>query len=224
MTKNQGELLRFLGEYRMKHGNSPTLREIASGIDVSDNKSALGIIKNLIKQGYLTKDEKKSRSILLTDKAITHIGLNVFTTDYKKILNPSDAYLKSPKLFDVKGVSVSMPTRDTTRRYLGKNIDTSGSSLNDIQSIVEIAVNFVLSNFSNGTLTSQREKTILGSSFYLYFSKILENTSFPEKFSWSLILIFLSTFCISTLGKDIISISTSIVYVFVIFVILKLSK
>ena len=64
MTKNQENLIRFIADYRVKYGTSPTLQEMVVGIHVSDHKSVSGIISALTKQGFLEKGKQKTRSIL----------------------------------------------------------------------------------------------------------------------------------------------------------------
>jgi hypothetical protein len=75
MTKNQENLIRFIADYRIKYGDSPTLQEMVVGINVSDHKSISGIVSALIKQEFLERSKQKTRSILLTDKAFELLGI-----------------------------------------------------------------------------------------------------------------------------------------------------
>jgi len=111
MTENQKKLLQFVSSYRLKYANSPTLREIAAGIGVFDNKSVLGIITALLNYGYLKKENKKSRSILLTDKALNFLGVYSFPIQYQEWVSPLNQLWQSEK-FIKNSITVSLPAFD----------------------------------------------------------------------------------------------------------------
>ncbi|MFH0750046.1 MAG: hypothetical protein V1917_04015 [Candidatus Gottesmanbacteria bacterium] len=128
MTDNQRNLLQFINGYRVEYGSSPTLREMVSGINVSDNKSILGIIAALTKQGYLRKGIQKTRSILLTDKALDLLGVSSFPMQYRIGSLPQHEF-KQPTEF-INCVTVSSPTSDNNG-YNVSMIKTDGTNINN---------------------------------------------------------------------------------------------
>lgn len=131
MTKNQENLIRFIANYRIKYGASPTLREMVVGIHVSDHKSVSGIIFALIKQGFLEKGKQKNRSILLTDSAFELLEIPLFHRQQLKEFNYS--YRQMSPASD--GV-VTSPIPD----YVGhgeQSIKTDGTNLtNNLRAVV----------------------------------------------------------------------------------------
>lgn len=222
MTKNQHKLLLFISNYRLKHDNSPTFKEMVDGIGVSDNKSLLGVIDNLISQGFLIKDSRKSRSVFLTDKAIRYLGLTPLPINYKKYQNsrPSDS-LKLPNKVPINSVTVTLPSDNNA--YLGKGLNTNGTTLNEVKSIVEAAVSLTLSNYTNGTYPKDSKSEIINGIASL-LSKMLNSGRFAEKLEWATLLIILSGFSVLILGKNIFAIETAIIYIFIIFIINNLPK
>lgn len=131
MTKNQENLIRFIADYRVKYGASPTLQEMVVGIHVSDHKSVSGIISALTKQGFLEKGRQKTRSILLTDKAFELLGIPLFRRQQLEEFNYSYRQM-SPASSGV----VTSPAPD----YVGhgeQSIKTDGTNLtNDLRTVV----------------------------------------------------------------------------------------
>lgn len=131
MTKNQENLIRFIADYRVKYGTSPTLQEMVVGIHVSDHKSVSGIISALTKQGFLEKGRQKTRSILLTDKAFELLGIPLFRRQQLEEFNYSYRQM-SPASSSV----VTSPAPD----YVGhgeQSIKTDGTNLtNDLRTVV----------------------------------------------------------------------------------------
>ncbi len=131
MTKNQENLIRFIADYRVKYGASPTLQEMVVGIHVSDHKSVSGIISALTKQGFLEKGKQKTRSILLTDKAFELLGIPLFRRQQLEEFN----YSYRQMLPASSGV-VTSPAPD----YVGhgeQSIKTDGTNLtNDLRTVV----------------------------------------------------------------------------------------
>lgn len=63
---DQRHLLAFIQDYRLEHGFSPTIKEIAVGIDLS--KSATYVrLKALKEEGYVNFQSGMSRTIVLTE-------------------------------------------------------------------------------------------------------------------------------------------------------------
>ena len=131
MTKNQENLIRFIADYRVKYGASPTLQEMVVGIHVSDHKSVSGIISALTKQGFLEKGKQKTRSILLTDKAFELLGIPLFRRQQLEEFNYSYRQMSLAS----SGV-VTSPAPD----YVGhgeQSIKTDGTNLtNDLRAVV----------------------------------------------------------------------------------------
>ncbi len=135
MTKNQENLIRFIADYRVKYGASPTLQEMVAGIHVSDHKSVSGIISALTKQGFLEKGKQKTRSILLTDKAFELLGIPLFRRQQLEEFNYSFRQM-SPASSGL----ITSPTPDYIRhgeQSIKTDIKTDGTNLtNDLRTVV----------------------------------------------------------------------------------------
>ena len=131
MTKNQENLIRFIADYRVKYGASPTLQEMVMGIHVSDHKSVSGIISALTKQGFLEKGRQKTRSILLTDKAFELLGIPLFRRQQLEEFNYCHR-----QMWPASSGVVTSPAPD----YVGhgeQSIKTDGTNLtNDLRTVV----------------------------------------------------------------------------------------
>ena len=57
LTEKQEGVLKFIEEYQMEHGSSPTLREMREAFGVSSDNSILKHLKALEEKGYITKDD-----------------------------------------------------------------------------------------------------------------------------------------------------------------------
>jgi len=57
LTEKQEAVLRFIEEYQMAHGKSPTLREMREHFNVSSDNSILKHLKGLCEKGFLEKDD-----------------------------------------------------------------------------------------------------------------------------------------------------------------------
>jgi len=57
MTEKQEAVLKYIESYQMKHGKSPTLREMREHFGVSSDNSILKHLKALQEKGYLKKDD-----------------------------------------------------------------------------------------------------------------------------------------------------------------------
>ncbi len=140
MTKNQENLIRFIADYRVKYGTSPTLQEMVNGIHVSDHKSISGIISALIKQGFLEKGKQRIRSILLTDKAFEFLGIPLFRRQRIEEFNYSYRQI-SPA-----GSGVVISSAPDYVGYGEQAIKTDGTNLtNDLRTIVGNTVSNIAS-------------------------------------------------------------------------------
>lgn len=57
LTEKQEAVLKFIEDYQMEHGSSPTLREMREYFGVSSDNSILKHIKALEEKGYIQKDD-----------------------------------------------------------------------------------------------------------------------------------------------------------------------
>lgn len=69
ITANQRSLLQLVAKYWTEHGERPTLRHIVSTLNLAGNKSAVSMIRSLVKKGYLIEAATVTESLRLTDKA-----------------------------------------------------------------------------------------------------------------------------------------------------------
>lgn len=135
MTENQAKLLYFIFKYRGQYGTAPTLREMVRELGVSDNKSVLGIIEALAKQGYLQREKKKSRSVLLTDNAQKFLNEYLLPFQYQSGPTAADQ-LRQPAELARTDVAVLSPTSESLS-YKESAIKTNGTNLgNDLRAVV----------------------------------------------------------------------------------------
>jgi repressor LexA len=57
LTEKQESVLKFIEKYQLKHGSSPTLREMREHFNVSSDNSILKHLKALEEKGYISKDD-----------------------------------------------------------------------------------------------------------------------------------------------------------------------
>jgi repressor LexA len=57
LTEKQEAVLKFIEEYQLEHGSSPTLREMREFFGVSSDNSILKHVKALEEKGYISKDD-----------------------------------------------------------------------------------------------------------------------------------------------------------------------
>ena len=189
LTKNQARLLHYISVYRLRYGSVPTLKEMVRVIRVSDNKSVLGIIEALIKKGYITRRNKKSRSILLTKKAYNYL---IPSYEYQKIPSISDQ-LRQPVENGRNDVTVPSFTNETLT-YKGNAIKTDGTMLEgDIQTLVETVVGLTIDRYFNGDSllnknTEQKSTSILNTLISIFNN----DKRTVEIFKWGLLLTFLA--------------------------------
>ena len=215
MTDNQKKLLQYISGYRLKYGSSPTLREMVSGISVSDNKSILGIIAALTRQGYLRKGAQKTRSMLLTDKALDFLGVSSFPMQYRAGSLPPQQFKQPAEL--VNGVTVSLPTSDNIG-YNGGALKTDGTNIeNDLRTVVETAVNVAIGRYFNGTLSSGQTSThALAKGIGVIVHTVFQDAGVVRNFSWALLLAGLTWVDIAIIGNNLTALVYSIVAVLII--------
>lgn len=65
LTNRQLEVLDFIKKYIANRGYAPTVREIASGLNLKSPSSAQELLYRLVERGLITIDKNKSRTIEL---------------------------------------------------------------------------------------------------------------------------------------------------------------
>ncbi|MFH1460371.1 MAG: transcriptional repressor LexA [Candidatus Omnitrophota bacterium] len=74
LTKKQQEVLMFIRKM-VREGLPPTIREIATEFGFSSTGTVRDYLNALVRKGYLLIEEKKSRAIELTEKAMLSIPI-----------------------------------------------------------------------------------------------------------------------------------------------------
>ena len=64
LTERQRQILRFIADYKLRHGSAPTLREIAQHVKIY-LRGVQYHLERLERAGYLTRARKRSRGIVL---------------------------------------------------------------------------------------------------------------------------------------------------------------
>ena len=70
LTERQRQILRFIADYKAKHGSAPTLREIAQHLKIY-LRGVQYHLERLERAGYLTRARKRSRAIELRQEQRT---------------------------------------------------------------------------------------------------------------------------------------------------------
>lgn len=70
LTPRQATVLDFIQSYTAENGYSPTVREIAAVIGLSSPSSVKYQLDALEKKGYLAKDPRRPRTLILTERAL----------------------------------------------------------------------------------------------------------------------------------------------------------
>jgi len=217
MTENQAKLLYFIFKYRGQYGTAPTLREMVRDLGVSDNKSILGIIGALTKQGYLTREKKKSRSVLLTDEAQKFLNDYLLPFQYRESPSAMDQLRQSAELARTD-VAVLSPTSESLA-YKESVIKTNGTSLgNDIRTVVETAVSLAIDRYFNGTLQAEPNlKQSLTGSIVSIMRRAFADETIARILGWGIILTGLTWANIAILENGL----TALVYSVVEAVVIK---
>ncbi len=69
LTKKQSEALEVIREWMAQHNYSPSYRDVMRGMGIKSPATAYNHVQTLRDKGYITIDEKRMRSVELTDKA-----------------------------------------------------------------------------------------------------------------------------------------------------------
>lgn len=73
----QTAILRFIYDRQLITGYSPTIREIAAGVNLSAPSTVHGHIQRLIKKGFLLKDPAKPRALEITSAGLAALDITV---------------------------------------------------------------------------------------------------------------------------------------------------
>ena len=160
MTGNQLKLLRFIARYREQHLNSPTIREMVEGIGVFDNKSLLGILRALERDGFvLRKHGGCSRDVQLTLRAHEILGLRPVNLADPGALGSLQRFTS---IFNTSDVSLS-PLKTPGPGTSGHELKVNGTTT-DLPPEVLYAATLLLNSGMNTTspaLQQQLSKQIL---------------------------------------------------------------
>ena len=66
-------ILRAVRDYTAEHKFPPSIRDIKSITDYNSTSGIYGGLRRLEKQGYITREQSKARSVILTRKGKTRI-------------------------------------------------------------------------------------------------------------------------------------------------------
>jgi repressor LexA len=80
LTKKQGQVLRFIRNFLEDAGYPPTVREIAGHFRLAGTQGVQKHLAALNRKGYLTRTEKKSRSLRLIEKTAGIPGIPIIGT------------------------------------------------------------------------------------------------------------------------------------------------
>lgn len=68
LGNRQNSIINFIKKYIAKNGHSPSIREIASGVNLSSPATVHVHIKNLIDMGYLRRDDKNELELMVPNE------------------------------------------------------------------------------------------------------------------------------------------------------------
>lgn len=74
-AERRKEIIRYIAAYRGEKGYPPTVREIMDGVQVKSTSTMYGYLQRLERDGFLTMERDKNRSIRPTAKGMDEIGL-----------------------------------------------------------------------------------------------------------------------------------------------------
>ncbi len=118
MTSRQFEVLEFIKKYIASNGYAPTVREIASGLDLKSPSSAQELIGRLVRNGLITVNKNKSRTIeLLVENEFLNNQHGLVKVPY--LQSEEDAVPRS--FVDVPAFMLGRITRDNVVAYKKDN-------------------------------------------------------------------------------------------------------
>jgi repressor LexA len=78
MTPKQEIVFKFIENYQLQNGSSPTIKEIKEYLEVSSDNSVLKHLNGLVEKGYITKDDTP-RGIKLLDSVRQKLEANTIS-------------------------------------------------------------------------------------------------------------------------------------------------
>src|SRR5574341_608851 len=74
LSERHFAILRFLHEHSQEHGYSPTVREIATAVDIPSTSMVEYYLNALVQRGYIQRTQGTSRSVRLLEAGYRAIG------------------------------------------------------------------------------------------------------------------------------------------------------
>ncbi|GMU85865.1 MAG: LexA repressor [Ignavibacteriales bacterium] len=87
ITARQKEILGFIAEFGQENGYPPSLRDIASHFGISSTNGVAGHLEALVTKNFLSKESNSSRTLTITEKGWSVLGLEGQTAE-KEDENP----------------------------------------------------------------------------------------------------------------------------------------
>ncbi len=97
LSEKHKRMLNFLAEYQGKYNRPPSIREIGNKVGISSTSVVNYDLEQLVKRGYLERDERVSRGLRLTDK-VKEVVQDIGDLLRVPILGPIAAGLPLPDL------------------------------------------------------------------------------------------------------------------------------
>lgn len=128
LTEKQEAVLKFIEKYQLKHGSSPTIREMREHFEVSSDNSILKHVKALEEKGYIKKDDTP-RGIKLLDTVKERLEsptIKLPLVGYVPVGGPvlTEEYIES--WYDVGPDIVKKPENHFILRVTGESMINAG--------------------------------------------------------------------------------------------------
>ena len=188
LKTRQNEILDFIKKYIAQKEESPSIREIAKAVNLNSPATVYVHIKNLIKKGYLKKNNDKSLELLIPNEYdstnnIIQIPILDFNFETKKFENLKNVknFLTFPSVLIPQNTNVfAITINDNTLINEGIKkediiIIQENSNYTDNDNIIMFDNNkIILNSYRNTKITNKNEtklannKIILGKLISLY--------------------------------------------------------
>lgn len=228
MTTNQKKLITFINQYQSVKGIIPSLLEIVKGIGVSDNKSALRIVRSAIRDGYLAQIGAKISLVIPTYKGLKELGLQPLET--YQINNDTSSRLSFADTLSYNGMTTLQTDHPLPLPNMNK-VNTNFSQMEDVTSPPppkpEMIVSRIQSDrteFGNNTVKTTVQNCTDAFTSIPYGDHLISNP--PKKLSlnkqaaeWAGVSIFLLGFSVHFFGQTLMAIVAAFVFFFPIFIV-----
>jgi len=114
-TKKQYELLNFIRLFTVKHGYSPSYREIMRGLNYTSVATVALHINSLIKRGHLKKRDRSARSLEVVESSSVSGGLvsnEIKPSEEKWLVDKVEHFIKDLE------TSAAVPARKLDELYV----------------------------------------------------------------------------------------------------------